>query len=215
MKTAIGRSVFAGFAALCLLGALPTSSHATETEKSASDSARPDDFDTYVVMSNDAYIEKFGAKMAIAEGLPVSGVTPSVASGTAQGRSTVPDPTIPWHHIYWTAIDWDGHDIPSRRGNADFGVKHACSKHNACEKKVITAAYNGNADRHPRPTRYEYDAVVATSQGGIRLTVTSVAEQGTYGPGPTAPHTPDGRPIGTVTVFCRGQTVCPDWVNDL
>ncbi|MFF0065684.1 hypothetical protein ACFYRC_29860 [Streptomyces sp. NPDC005279] len=106
-------------------------------------------------MSNDAYIEKFGAKKAIAGGLPVS------------------------------------------------------------RKEGITAAYNGNADRHPRPTRYEYDAVVATSQGGIRLTVTSVAEQGTYGPGPTGPHTPDGRPIGTVTVFCRGQTVCPDWVNDL
>ncbi|MFF4232494.1 hypothetical protein [Streptomyces sp. NPDC001820] len=215
MKTAIGRSAFAGIAALCLLGASQAIGYATETRQSASDSALPDDFDTYTVMSNDAYIEKFGAKKAIAEGLPVSGATPSLFSGTTQGRSTVPDPSIPWHHIYWTAIDWDGEDIPSRRGNSDFGVKHACTKHNACGKKVITAAYNGRADRHPRPSRYEYDAVVATSQGGIRLTVTSVAERGNYGPGPTAPRTPDGRPIGTVTVFCRGQTVCPDWVNDL
>jgi hypothetical protein len=50
-------------------------------------------------------------------------------------------------------------------------------------------------------------------EAGVRIVTTSSAEEGEKGP--DGVHTPDGRPIGTVTAFCRGQTVCPDWVNNL
>lgn len=78
-------------------------------------------------------------------------------------------------------------------------------------KKAINAPYDGKVDRI-KGSRAEYDGVV-TSGGSVRMTVTSVAERGTVGPGGL--HTPDGRPIGTVTAFCRGQTLCPDWINSL
>ncbi|MEU0271884.1 hypothetical protein [Streptomyces sp. NPDC006307] len=79
-------------------------------------------------------------------------------------------------------------------------------------KKAINAPYDGKADR-VRGTRAEYDGVVVSNGNQVRITITSVAERGDRGPGGV--RTPDGRPIGTVTAFCRGQTLCPDWVNSL
>ncbi|WP_432120732.1 hypothetical protein [Streptomyces sp. S1] len=158
------------------------------------------------VMSNDAYVARYGPEQALAEQVPL----PPDSSPTAV-RPSAADPGIPWHHIYWSALDWDHYDIPTRRGTDDFGLKHTCSKHNMCTQKAITAPYNGKADR-VRGSRAEYDGVI-TSGGTVRMTITSVAERGERGP--NGQNTPDGRPIGTVTAFCRGQTLCPDWVNQL
>ncbi|MFF5705683.1 hypothetical protein ACFY7H_24840 [Streptomyces sp. NPDC012794] len=47
----------------------------------------------------------------------------------------------------------------------------------------------------------------------MRMRTVSFAERGTSGP--AGARTPDGRPLGTVTAYCLGQTLCPDWVNDL
>ncbi|WP_330294350.1 hypothetical protein [Streptomyces sp. NBC_00503] len=41
----------------------------------------------------------------------------------------------------------------------------------------------------------------------------SIAERGNRGP--AGAPTPDGRLIGTITAYCRGQTLCPDWINTL
>ncbi|MCB5163931.1 hypothetical protein LG634_03650 [Streptomyces bambusae] len=158
------------------------------------------------VMSNDAYVARYGTEQAIAQQVPL----PS-GGGTTAARRSASDPSIPWHHIYWSALDWDHNDIPTRRGTDDFGFAHTCTKHNMCTQKAINAPYNGNADR-VTGDRAEYDGVI-TSGGSVRMTITSVAERG--GRGPNGRNTPDGRPIGTVTAFCRGQTLCPDWVNQL
>lgn len=45
------------------------------------------------------------------------------------------------------------------------------------------------------------------------MTTVSIAERGNRGP--AGFPTPDGRPIGTITAYCRGQTLCPDWINTL
>jgi hypothetical protein len=78
-------------------------------------------------------------------------------------------------------------------------------------KKFINAPYNGEADR-VRGSRAEYDGVIA-SGSRVRMKITSVAERGKRGP--EGVRTPDGRPIGTITSFCRGQTLCLDWVNHI
>ncbi|WP_405862762.1 hypothetical protein OG361_40850 [Streptomyces sp. NBC_00090] len=156
-------------------------------------------------MSNDAYVARYGTKRALAERVPLPPDTGGPAAPSAA------DPSIPWHHIYWSTLDWDHNDIPTRRGTDDFGLKHACSKHNVCTQKVINAPYDGKADR-VRGNRAEYDAVI-TSGGTVRMTTTSIAERGKRGP--NGQNTPDGRPIGTVTAYCRRQTLCPDWVNQL
>lgn len=70
---------------------------------------------------------------------------------------------------------------------------------------------NGNADR-VRGSRAEYNGVI-TSGGSVRMTITSDAERGERGP--NGQNTLDGRPIGTVTAFYRGQTLCPDWGDQL
>ncbi|NML49022.1 hypothetical protein HHL19_01400 [Streptomyces sp. R302] len=158
------------------------------------------------VMSNDEYVARYGTEQALAEQVPLP---PDSTPTTALPSEA--DPSIPWHHIYWSALDWDRYDIPTRRGTNDFGLKHTCSKHNMCTQKAINAPYNGKADR-VRGSRAEYDGVI-TSGGTVRMTITSAAERGERGP--HGQDTPDGRPIGTVTAFCRGQTLCPDWVNQL
>ncbi|MEU4065901.1 hypothetical protein AB0F25_26370 [Streptomyces wedmorensis] len=158
------------------------------------------------IMSNDAYVARYGTDQALAQQVPL----PPDSSPTADLPSAA-DPSIPWHHIYWSILDWDHNDIPTRRGTDDFGFKHTCSKHNMCTQKAINAPYNGREDR-VNGSRAEYDGVI-TSGGSVRMTITSVAERGERGP--NGQNTPDGRPIGTVTAFCRGQTLCPDWVNQL
>lgn len=32
-------------------------------------------------------------------------------------------------------------------------------------------------------------------------------------PGIPNEHSPDGRPVGVLTAFCKGMQVCPMWVN--
>jgi hypothetical protein len=162
------------------------------------------------VLSNEAYVEKFGAQMALTQGVPL----PS-QDQQAQGTAERPAPALAgqWDILY-TSIDWEGQDIPTRRGNGSFGQSHACEDHNMCSKKAITAPYNGLPDRqNSSGNRGEYDGVVTTNSGQVRLTITSVAEwtEGTVYWG----RTPDGRPVGTITSFCRGQTYCPDWINDI
>ncbi|MEU2251261.1 hypothetical protein [Streptomyces sp. NPDC019224] len=157
------------------------------------------------IMSNEAYVAKYGVERALAEHVPLP------PGNTGSASPSAADPSIPWHHIYWSALDWKHNDIPTRRGNDDFGFKHACSKHNVCTKTVINTPYDGKADRG-KGNRVECDAVI-TSGASVRMTTTSIAERGERGP--NGQNTPDGRPIGTVTAFCRGQTMCPDWVNQL
>ncbi|GHF41758.1 MULTISPECIES: hypothetical protein [Streptomyces] len=199
----IGKATLAGIAASCLLGlAIPGSASATANH-STDGPAVPADVQIY---SNDEYVKIFGVQKAIAEGVPLPADVLSLG-----GRSVPPDPSIPWYRINWSALDWDYNDIPTRQGTSDFGARHAAEKHNMRGKKAINAPYNGKADR-VRGTRAEYDGVV-TSGGSVRMTITSVAERDDVGPGGS--RTPDGRPIGTVTAFCRGQTLCPDWINNL
>ncbi len=61
------------------------------------------------------------------------------------------------------------------------------------------------------------EVAVIDAATGKKLTDTLVkptsAERGEKGPGGV--KTPDGRPIGTITSYCKGQTVCPDWVNNI
>lgn len=202
MRSLFKRTTFTSAATLCILGsALAGGAHAQPAPAPHS-SASPAKLQ---VMSNDEYVARFGVKKALEQGVPLP-------AGTTQNSPAVPrDPSIPWYHVYWTSLDWEHRDIPTRHGNNDFGLHHACTKHNMCGKQAITAPYNGEPDRE-HGTRLEYDGVV-TDGSSVRMTTTSVAEEGEKGPGGV--HTPDGRPIGTVTAFCRGQTVCPDWVNNL
>ncbi|MFJ9703391.1 hypothetical protein [Streptomyces fradiae] len=158
------------------------------------------------VYSNDEYVRIFGAERALAEGVPLPG-----QAQENDERVSPPDPSIPWHRVNYSSLDWDYNDIPTRNGTNDFGARHAANKHNMRSKKAVTAPYNGRADRGSG-NRWEYDGVI-TSGGSVRMTITSVAERGERGPGGV--RTPDGRPIGTITAFCRGQTVCPDWVNQI
>lgn len=58
------------------------------------------------IMSNDAYVARYGAERARTERVPL----PPDANGPA--TPSVADPSIPWHHIYWSALDWDHNDIP-------------------------------------------------------------------------------------------------------
>ncbi|MEU9983536.1 hypothetical protein [Streptomyces sp. NPDC050856] len=195
-KTAVLGAVAACVTAMML----PATATATGPGERTAGADAPADVQIY---SNDEYVAKFGVQRAIAEGVPLPANTGTLAPP--------PDPSIPWYRINWSALDWDYNDIPTRQGNNDFGAKHAASKHNMRGKKAINAPYNGVADR-VRGSRAEYDGVV-TSGGSVRMTITSVAERGERGPGGV--NTPDGRPIGTVTAFCRGQTLCPDWINSL
>ncbi|MGQ5640925.1 MULTISPECIES: hypothetical protein, partial [unclassified Streptomyces] len=158
------------------------------------------------IMSNDEYVARFGVKKALEQGVPLPAGTPE--SGPLLPRR---DPSVPWYHIYWSTLDWEHRDIPTRHGNNDFGQHHSCTKHNMCGKHAINAPYNGKPDGI-NGTRLEYIGVVTDGES-VRMVTTSSAEEGEKGPGGV--HTPDGRPIGTVTAFCRGQTVCPDWVNNL
>lgn len=122
-------------------------------------------------------------------------------------------PPDPRYRVWWTSIDWEGRDIPTRQGTENFGLLHAYTKNNMWGKHVIAAAYDGLPDKWTSKTRAEYYAVVATSDGSVHLRTTSIAEFGTTGP--EGDVTPDGRPIGTVTAYCNGQTYCPDWINAL
>ncbi|MFD4828998.1 hypothetical protein ACFWPV_03930 [Streptomyces uncialis] len=158
------------------------------------------------VYSNDEYVRIFGAERALAEGVPLPGQTQEDNS-----RITPPDPSIPWHRINYSSLDWDYNDIPTRNGTNDFGARHAANKHNMRSKKAVTAPYAGRADRGSG-NRWEYWGVI-TSGSAVRMDITSVAERGERGPGGV--RTPDGRPIGTITAYCRGQTLCPDWVNHI
>ncbi|MFD5416922.1 hypothetical protein ACFWJT_02630 [Streptomyces sp. NPDC127069] len=111
------------------------------------------------------------------------------------------DPQQPWHKVNWSVRDRDGHDIPTRHGTSAFTWQHASAGHNMRSEKAIDAPY------------HEYWGVIATNSGQVRMNTVSVAERGDRGPG--GERTPDGRPLGTVTAYCLGQTVCPDWVDDL
>ncbi|MEV7617562.1 hypothetical protein [Streptomyces sp. NPDC089799] len=165
----------------------------------------PDGGGDLLVFSNDAYTKHFGEQLARAAGVEV----PQEPLARVAG---VRDPQQPWHKVNWSVRDWDGNDIPTRHGTDDFGWLHASSKHNMYSAKAINAPYDGTADK-VTGTRVEYWGVVATNQGQVRMRTVSVAERGTRGP--AGKPTPDGRPIGTMTAYCLGQTVCPDWVNDL
>lgn len=184
-----------GGAAVACLTALFLPGTASATGDHSSDAGIPADTQ---ILSNDEYVAQFGVQRALAEGVPL----PTDAAGAPVSP---PDPSIPSYRVNWSALDWDGYDIPTRQGNNDFGAHHAATKHNMRSKKAINAPYNGKADR-VRGTRAEYDGVV-TSGGSVKMTITSIAERGEKGPGGVT--TPDGRPIGTVTGFCRGQTLWP------
>ncbi|WP_138965393.1 hypothetical protein [Streptomyces sp. YIM 121038] len=158
-------------------------------------------------MSNDEYVKTFGVEQALAEGVPL----PGEIDGAGETAALPPDPSIPWYRVNWSTLDWDHNDIPTRQGTNDFGAHHIAKKHNVTSKKFINAPYNGNADR-VHGTRAEYDGVI-THGSQVRMNILGSAERGEKGP--NGVHTPDGRPIGTITSYCKGQTVCPDWVNDI
>ncbi|MFD3870298.1 hypothetical protein [Streptomyces sp. NPDC058623] len=164
----------------------------------------PDNGGELLVLSNEEYTRRFGDPSPRTAGV-------LVPPGPLASTTPVPqDPQQPWHKVNWSVRDWDGNDIPTRHGTTDFGWLHASSTHNMRSEKAIDAAYHGNADK-VTGNRAEYWAVVVTNNGQVRMTTVSIAERGNRGP--AGVPTPDGRPIGTITAYCRGQTLCPDWIN--
>ncbi|WP_460956513.1 hypothetical protein [Parasphingorhabdus pacifica] len=112
----------------------------------------------------------------------------------------------------WTSIDHDGHDLPVRQGGPDIAYEHYSKKHQLFSDKPIRAAVDG---QHPvwfDGPRREYESVLTDSWGTVyaRIRVINwdspVTLDGVY-------VTPDGRPIGTITAWCRGVTICPSEVN--
>ncbi|KIF00776.1 hypothetical protein PL81_39300 [Streptomyces sp. RSD-27] len=162
--------------------------------------------DELYTYSNEEYVKRFGEQSARAAGVRMP------SDPTAPAVGAVLDPQQPRHKVNWSVRDWDGHDIPTRHGTAAFGWQHASAKHNMRSEKAIDAPYHGRADK-VSGTRAEYWGVIATNSGQVRMSTVSVSERGDRGPG--GERTPDGRPLGTMTAYCVGQTVCPDWVNDL
>lgn len=97
------------------------------------------------VYSNDEYVRIFGAERALAEGVPLPG-----QAQENNGRVSPQDPSIPWHRVNYSSLDWDYNDIPTRNGNNDFGARHAANSTTCAARRPsplpTTAVPTGEAE---------------------------------------------------------------------
>ena len=153
-----------------------------------------------------------------AVGTPATGVE---ALGQAMLRPN--DPPTPWYEIYVAYRDRSNRDIPVRQGYSDleahgvdagaFGFNHACFDHNLCNYVVFQKGFTQESGTSVGSNRYQYELYLVDSNLNIDVDILLVQTQNrTDYEGET---TPDGRPIGLITGYCRGYTNCPEAVNEV
>lgn len=132
-------------------------------------------------------------------------------------KKEIKDPPIFWYTRVWWHYDLNGRYLPTREG-ADgprgFGYRHYAAAHNITTERAIKTAYEHNypAEGPSHGNHLEYLAFITDTQGDIELTVRVINEQGAS-TSDGVYTTPNGEPIGTITAFCEGVNVCPNYVN--
>jgi hypothetical protein len=186
--------------------AAPAHTQTTSTSASAPAAA-------LTFLTDRAYTARFGAAKATANGI----ATPAAAPDATAAAVHPNDPVIHWYTVDFSSQDWQGRDIPTRHGKSDaqnagssgFGYTHACTDHDLCSFDIIDGTYQEVPESHSG-TRYQYGGVLTDSNGNVKMRFVSSQDQSettAWG------NTPDGRPMGTITAYCKGYTLCPSWVN--
>ncbi|WP_215541625.1 hypothetical protein [Amycolatopsis sp. CA-230715] len=118
-----------------------------------------------------------------------------------------------------TAIDVDGEDVPVRVGQniaPTFGMLHASGKHKVTSSTVVATTIEQGEKEVRGPDNPNYVLNIYNTQDPdetLDFVVGSLTIDNIGLPGIPVEHSPDGRPVGVLTAFCRGMDECPQWVN--
>jgi hypothetical protein len=198
----------AAAAALTSIATLPASAADSASNTSASHEATV----TFQWLSHQGYIKKFGRdpKSLPTTPLPTKVKIRTVAPGV--------HPNAVDYTIRFAGTDDDGFYLPTRNGISydeqgdEWGYLHYAGPHNLTSQTPVLAAYNDNLPDAVSGDRREYTAYLTDSSGDLYATILAINWQGTSTQDGKF-TTPDGRPIGTITAYCQGVTLCPAAVN--
>ncbi len=129
-----------------------------------------------------------------------------------------PSPAFVNYNILFAGVDDDGVYLPTRNGigydeqGDEWGYDHYAGPHNLTSFRPVLAAYNNNLPDSTSGDRREYTAYLTDSSGKLYATIIAINWQGTSTQDDKF-TTPDGRPIGTITAYCKNVNVCPNAVN--
>lgn len=118
--------------------------------------------------------------------------------------------------IIGAAVDGDGVDIPIRYGQdtkPKFGISHSREKHGVMNVDAVRKAVElGSKDTNRGQQNPTY-TIQAHNTTNPNQTETFIV--GTYTGKSLKPigNTPDNRPVGMITAYCKGKVKCPSWVN--
>lgn len=165
-------------------------------------------------VSDKEYFEEFGkspSKDAELTRIPASFSIKRAKSNISASRL---DPPFAWYSISFADNDNAGRDLPTRHGNNDLGYVHYSGPHNLIAIGPVRAAYRNNWPDSGASygSHFEYQSYLTDSWGNIYVRIRVVNEQNSVS-GDGRYHTPDGRPLGTITAYCEGVNRCPDEVN--
>lgn len=115
---------------------------------------------------------------------------------------------------YWTVLtsthDEQGHLVPTRNGDSTIGFTKMVELHNLTDLTTVNDVISGAGDIIGEAgTRYTYQAWVI----GDDHPDTAVRVVGDQSHTTAKGTTPDGDPVGSITGYCVGYTLCPNYVN--
>lgn len=145
--------------------------------------------------------------------------TPSASKDRVESAQVALDPPggsdARWDLILYSYWDKRKTYMPLRLGNSDLGYNHYAKSHNL----YTFAQYKALASEKPVKdigAHQEYYIALATklSNAEVKETVVIIGQaasrtdDGRYA-------TTDGGNVGIITSYCKGKTLCPDWINNL
>ncbi|MEJ5947002.1 hypothetical protein WDZ17_17035 [Pseudokineococcus basanitobsidens] len=142
------------------------------------------------------------------------------STSAAADPDPVPD-AAPWPgggDSTWSVVrsitDRKGKSMPLRTGNASFGMRHLRANHNITSASLVYATVRAdtspNTETRRGPNRPQYEAVTYYSNNPWKSETIVVGGQ--YTRGGSQPSSVSG-PLGVITAYCKGKSVCPTWVN--
>lgn len=168
--------------------------------------------DGLALVSNEQYVQTFGASKALAQGLSQETVDQAEESIAADGAAVSSAASDHWSVVKFVGTDADGRHIPTRQGNRNFGWVHFSGPHNITSRKVVKVAVSEHPEKK-NGARLEYGAVLTDGLGMILARVKVIAQYSWE----TADHkyqlADRGQKIGVITAYCQGTNKCPDALN--